>query len=125
MDAYDGCIPVTVYMVQKYVGGSIFGRWVNIKGFSDKEKAVALMSLLNFKTIKTMQTDDKYSFLAVYTEEDISASYISFENISDIYIDAKNRKVDIVTKGTDTISFHEVTLIKHVQSKQIDINFKQ
>lgn len=72
-----------------------------------------------------MQTDDKHSFLAVYSEEDISASYISFENISDIYIDAKNRKVDIVTKGTDTISFHEVTLIKHVQSKQIDINFKQ
>lgn len=72
-----------------------------------------------------MQTDDKYSFLAVYTEEDISASYISFENISGIYIDAKNRKVDIVTKGTDTISFHEVTLIKYVQSKQIYINFKQ
>ena len=47
MDAYDGCMPVTVYMVQKYVGGSIFGKWVNIKGFSDKEKAEALMSLLN------------------------------------------------------------------------------
>ena len=46
MNAYDGCIPVTVYMVQKYVGGSIFGKWVNIKGFSDKEKAVALMSML-------------------------------------------------------------------------------
>ena len=46
MNAYDGCIPVTVYMVQKYVGGSIFGKWVNIKGFSDKEKAEALMSLL-------------------------------------------------------------------------------
>ena len=44
--AYDGCIPVTVYMVQKYVGGRIFGKWVNIKGFSDKEKAEALMSLL-------------------------------------------------------------------------------
>ena len=44
---YDGCIPVTVYMVQKYVGGCICGKWVNIKGFSDKEKAVALMSLLN------------------------------------------------------------------------------
>lgn len=72
-----------------------------------------------------MQTDDKHSFLAVYSEEDISASYISFENISEIYIDPKNRKVDIVTKGTDIISFHEVTLIKHVQSKQIDINFKQ
>lgn len=47
MEVYDGCIPVTVYMVQKYVGGCIFGKWVNIKGFSDKEKAVALMSLLN------------------------------------------------------------------------------
>ena len=46
MDAYDGCIPVTVYMVQKYVGGRIFGKWVNIKGFSDKEKAETLMSLL-------------------------------------------------------------------------------
>ena len=46
MDAYDGCIPVTVYMVQKYVGGFIFGKWVNIKGFQDKKKAEALMSLL-------------------------------------------------------------------------------
>lgn len=46
MDAYDGCIPMTVYMVQKYVGGGIFGKWVNIKGFSDYKKAVALKSLL-------------------------------------------------------------------------------
>ena len=38
MHVYDGCIPVTVYMVQKHVGGSIFGKWVNIKGFSDKKK---------------------------------------------------------------------------------------
>lgn len=47
MNAYDGCIPVTVYMVQKYVGGSIFGKWVSIKGFSDKKKAVKLKSLLD------------------------------------------------------------------------------
>lgn len=46
INAYDGCIPVTVYMVQKYVGGCIFGKWVNIKGFSDYKKAVALKSLL-------------------------------------------------------------------------------
>ena len=46
MNAYDGCIPVTVYMVQKRVGDCIFGKWVNIKGFSDKKKAVALLSLL-------------------------------------------------------------------------------
>lgn len=46
MEVYDGCIPVTVYMVQKYVGSCIFGKWVNIKGFSDKKKAVSLLSLL-------------------------------------------------------------------------------
>ena len=46
MNAYDGCIPVTVYMVQKYVEGIVFGKWVNIKGFQDKKKAEALMSLL-------------------------------------------------------------------------------
>jgi hypothetical protein len=46
MEAYDGCIPVTVYRVQRYDEGCIFGKWVNIKGFSDKKKAVALMSLL-------------------------------------------------------------------------------
>lgn len=46
MTAYDGCIPMTVYMVQKYVGHFPFSKWVNIKGFSDKKKAVALMSLL-------------------------------------------------------------------------------
>lgn len=49
MEAYNGCIPVTVYMVQKYVGGFLFGKWVNIKGYSDKKKAVELMSLLNGK----------------------------------------------------------------------------
>lgn len=49
MEAYNGCIPVTVYMVQKHVGGFLFGKWVNIKGYSDKKKAVELMSLLNGK----------------------------------------------------------------------------
>nr|DAK94911.1 MAG TPA: hypothetical protein [Caudoviricetes sp.] len=49
MEVYNGCIPVTVYMVQKYVGGFLFGKWVNIKGYSDKKKAVELMSLLNGK----------------------------------------------------------------------------
>ena len=46
MDAYDGCIPITIYMVQRYADHFLFGKWVNIKGFSDKKKAVALMSLL-------------------------------------------------------------------------------
>ena len=46
MDAYDGCIPITIYMVQRYAYHFPFGKWVNIKGFSDKQKAVALLSLL-------------------------------------------------------------------------------
>ena len=46
MNAYVGCFPVTVFMVPKYVGGCIFGQWVNVKGFQDKKKAVALLSLL-------------------------------------------------------------------------------
>lgn len=46
MEAYNGCIPVTVWMVQKRVGGCIFGKWVNIKGFTDKRRAAALMSML-------------------------------------------------------------------------------
>ncbi len=46
MEAYDGCIPVTVWMVQKRVGGCIFDKWVNIKFFTDKRRAAALMSML-------------------------------------------------------------------------------
>lgn len=41
-----GCIPITVYMVQKHVGGFIFGKWVNIKGYSDKRKAEELVKIL-------------------------------------------------------------------------------
>ena len=46
MEAYNGVIPMTLDMGQKYVGGCIFGKLVNIKGFSDKKKAVELRSLL-------------------------------------------------------------------------------
>ena len=59
MNAYDGCIPVTVWMVQKYVRGSIFGKWVNIKGFFDKKKAVALLSLL-YCIVKTNKNKTKW-----------------------------------------------------------------
>ena len=30
MEVYDGCIPVTIYMVQKYVDHFPFGKWVNV-----------------------------------------------------------------------------------------------
>lgn len=69
MNAYDGCIPVTVYMVQEYVGVCIFGKWVNINGFSDKEKAEALMWLLEHETKhkskKTMKTEENKRMLAL------------------------------------------------------------
>ena len=69
MDTYDGCIPVTVYMVQEYVGVCIFGKWVNINGFSDKEKAEALMWLLEHETKhkskKTMKTEENKRMLAL------------------------------------------------------------
>lgn len=43
---YDGCIPVTVYMVQKHVEGFIFDKWVDVKGYSDKRKAEELVKIL-------------------------------------------------------------------------------
>ena len=46
METHNGCIPVTVYMVQKYVDGLFFGKWQNIKGYEDKKKAVKLMRFL-------------------------------------------------------------------------------
>lgn len=47
MEVYNGCIPEPVWMVQKRVGHFPFDRWVNIKGFSDKREATALMNMLN------------------------------------------------------------------------------
>lgn len=46
MEVYKGCIPEPVYMVQKYVGGCIFGKWVNIKGFSDKKGSGANVAVV-------------------------------------------------------------------------------
>lgn len=46
IEVYNGCIPEPVYMVQKYVGDCFFGKWVDIKAFKDKEKAMELMKLL-------------------------------------------------------------------------------
>lgn len=43
MDHYDGCRPITIYMVQKKSGR----KWVNIKGFSNKQKAKDLKKLLS------------------------------------------------------------------------------
>lgn len=46
---YDGCIPVTGWFVQVLHSGLIFDRWVDIKSFGDKDKAVKFCKLLKEK----------------------------------------------------------------------------
>lgn len=44
--AYDGCIPITVYVVQKCTRGFLVDKWINIRAFQDKKKAISLLELL-------------------------------------------------------------------------------
>ena len=41
-----GCIPYDVYFVQKLEEGFFRDKWVDIKGFGDKERAQQLLDLL-------------------------------------------------------------------------------
>jgi len=41
-----GCIPYTIFFVQKLEEGFFGDRWVDIKGFEDRKKAEALLKLL-------------------------------------------------------------------------------
>lgn len=43
---YYGCIPVTVNVVQKRVNSFLSHRWINIKGYDDKSRAVDLLNIL-------------------------------------------------------------------------------
>lgn len=43
---YKGCIPITIYMVQKLEEGLLCDKWVNVKGYEDKKKAEQLLKLL-------------------------------------------------------------------------------
>ena len=45
-EVYDGCIPVTVWIVQKRVKGLLGSKWVNVKGYDNKVKAEMLLRLL-------------------------------------------------------------------------------
>lgn len=47
MPAYNGCIPITAYMVQKKLTRTFLpDKWVNVKGYEDKEKAEELYKAL-------------------------------------------------------------------------------
>ena len=43
---YDGCIPVTVYVVQKRVCSFLCHRWITVKGYEDKSRAFDLLNIL-------------------------------------------------------------------------------
>ena len=43
---YDGCIPITVYVVQKRIRSFLRHRWINIKAFEYKSKAVECINFL-------------------------------------------------------------------------------
>lgn len=45
-DGYNGCMPITVYWVQKLEEGFFFDKWVTIKGFDTYESAKELLDLL-------------------------------------------------------------------------------
>ena len=43
VDAYYGCLPITAYMIQKLEERTFLpDKWVNVKGYEDKEKAETL-----------------------------------------------------------------------------------
>lgn len=43
VEAYDGCIPISVYMVQRKQERSFLpDKWVNIKGYKSLKKALIL-----------------------------------------------------------------------------------
>lgn len=47
MPAYNGCIPITAYMIQRREIRTLLpDKWVNVKGYEDKEKAEKLYKTL-------------------------------------------------------------------------------
>ena len=48
--AYSGCIPTTVWFVQKHINiCCVYDGWVNIKGYDSYDKAKRLLHILNGK----------------------------------------------------------------------------
>lgn len=49
-EVYDGCIPKTVWFVQKHINiCCVYDGWVNIKGYDSYDKAKKLLNILNGK----------------------------------------------------------------------------
>ena len=49
-EVYDGCMPITVWFVQKHINiCCVYDGWVNIKGYDSYDKAKRLLHILNGK----------------------------------------------------------------------------
>ena len=46
-EGYDGCLPITVYWVQKLEEKTFTSKWINIKGFDTYSRAKELLVLLS------------------------------------------------------------------------------
>ena len=43
---YNGCIPIDIWVVQRLQRGFFSDKWVDIKGFGDRERAEELLNIL-------------------------------------------------------------------------------
>lgn len=43
---YDGCIPVTVFVVQRREERWFGYKWISLKGYQDRKKAISLLEFL-------------------------------------------------------------------------------
>lgn len=47
LEVYNGCLPITVYMVQRLEKRTLLSdKWINVKGYDDYDKAESLLKFL-------------------------------------------------------------------------------
>lgn len=47
LEVYNGCLPITVYMVQRFEQRTLLSdKWINVKGYDDYDKAESLFDVL-------------------------------------------------------------------------------
>jgi hypothetical protein len=43
---YNGVFPITIYWVELYKEGFLFGKWIKIKGFDSKSRAKEFINMM-------------------------------------------------------------------------------
>lgn len=67
-----------------------------------------------------MANEKQPYFLLVFERGDSMPTIISAETISEMYPDGKNRKLDVVDKNGNSISFENVKIFKMVPAEHIN-----